>query len=281
MRIGLSTYTFSWAVGVPGQRPAEPLSAVQVIDRAHALGVPVVQIVDNWPLDALSDDDLDALARHANGLGVSLEVGTRGVRPDHVRRYLEIAARLGSPILRVVVDRAAHQPAPDEIVALLAPKERLFRDAGITLAIENHERLPAATFAAIVRRLGVEWVGICLDTVNSLGALEGPDIVLDALAPLAVNLHVKDFDVVRSNRSLGFSVEGRPVGQGRLDLPRLFDAVGGPGRDITAVIELWTPWQGTLEDTIDLERRWAQQSVAHLKEVLLSGSELPLARSEG
>ena len=29
------------------------------------------------------------------------------------------------------------------------------------------------------------------------GALEGPDVVVDTLAPHVVNLHVKDFDVVR------------------------------------------------------------------------------------
>jgi sugar phosphate isomerase/epimerase len=216
----------------------------------------------------MSDQDLDALARHANGRGISLEVGTRGVQPDHLQRYLDIAARLGSPILRVVVDRAGHEPSPDEIVTLLAPHEAAFRDAGITLAIENHDRLPSATLAEIVRRLGADWVGICLDTVNSLGALEGPDVVIDTLAPITVNLHVKDFDIVRTNSSMGFSVEGRPVGQGRLDLARLLDAVGGAGRDLTAVVELWTPWRRTLEETIDLEYRWAQQSVAHLREVL-------------
>jgi 3-oxoisoapionate decarboxylase len=268
MRIGLSTYTYTWAVGVPGHEPEEPLSAIQLVDRACALGVPAVQIADNYPLEAMSDHDLDALARHAKRLGIGLEVGTRGVQPDHLRRYLDIAARLGSPILRVVVDRAGHEPSPDEIVTLLAQQERGFRDAGITLAIENHDRLPSATLAEIVRRLGVEWVGICLDTVNSLGALEGPDVVLDTLASLTVNLHVKDFDVVRTNGGMGFSVEGRPVGQGRLDLPRLLDAVGGAGRDLTAVIELWTPWRRTLGETIDLEYHWAQQSLAHLKKVL-------------
>jgi sugar phosphate isomerase/epimerase len=271
MRIGLSTYTYTWAVGVPGHEPKDPLSAVQLVDRACALGVPVVQIADNLPLDAMSDHDLDTLARHANDLGMGLEVGTRGVQPDHVPRYLEIAVRLGSPILRVVVDRAGHQPSPDEIVTLLGQQEGAFRDAGITLAIENHDRLPSATLAEIVRRLGVEWVGICLDTVNSLGALEGPDVVLDTLAPLTVNLHVKDFAVVRTNGGMGFSVEGRPVGQGRLDLPRLLDAVGGTERDLTAVVELWTPWRRTLEETIDLEYRWAQQSVAHLNQVLHRG----------
>lgn len=268
MRIGLSTYTYTWAVGVPGHEPATPMSALQLVDRAHALGVPVVQIADNLPLDAMSDQDLDALARHADELGVDIEVGTRGVLPDHIRRYLGIAARLGSTILRVVVDRDGHEPSPDEIVELLGQHEASFREAAIVLAIENHDRLSSAALAEVVGRLGVAWAGICLDTVNSLGALEGPDVVIGTLAPLTVNLHVKDFDIVRSNGNMGFVIEGRAVGEGRLNLPRLLDAVGGAARDITAVIELWTPWQGTLNDTIERERTWAQQSIDRLQDAL-------------
>ena len=64
--------------------------------------------------------------------------------------------------------------------------------------------------------------GVCLDTVNSFGALEGPAVVVEALAPLAVNLHVKDFVVTRHSSQMGFTVEGRPAGQGSLDVPWLF-----------------------------------------------------------
>jgi len=47
---------------------------------------------------------------------VSIEVGMRGIDPVHLRRHLELASFLGSPILRVVADTANHHPTPDEVV---------------------------------------------------------------------------------------------------------------------------------------------------------------------
>ena len=52
MRAGLSSYTYTWAVGVPGYSPARPLTLVQLLERAASLSVSVVQIADNLPLHA-------------------------------------------------------------------------------------------------------------------------------------------------------------------------------------------------------------------------------------
>ena len=38
--------------------------------------------------------------------------------------------------------------------------------------------------------------------------------------------------------------------------------------DVTAVLELWTPPQESLDATIDTERRWAEDSVTYLKPLL-------------
>ena len=162
------------------------------------------------------------------------------------------------------MDRGGHEPTPAEVVATLRPLAPAFRRAGVVLALENHDRLGSRTLAALVTELGTDWVGICLDTVNSLGALEGPEVVVEVLGPLAVNLHVKDFDVVRANASLGFDVRGRPVGGGRLDLDTLLPRLTRPGA-LTAVVELWTPRQASAEATVELERRWAEESVTHLQ----------------
>jgi sugar phosphate isomerase/epimerase len=266
MRLGLSSFTFPWSIGVPGDEPVRPMGLDDLLDTAVDAGADVLQVADNLPLDALPEGELSAFAGRASAAGVALEVGTRGIAPERVRRHLAIACTVGSPIVRVVVDSAGHHPSPEEVVVLLAPHAPAFRRAGVVLAIENHDRFPVATLRSIVERLGTDWAGICLDTVNSFGALEGPAVVVGTLAPLAVNLHVKDFVVTRYGSQMGFTVEGRAAGQGSLDVPWLFGELVRAGRaDLTAVIELWTPRAATLEETVATEQHWARESVAFLR----------------
>jgi len=143
-----------------------------------------------------------------------------------------------------------------------------FGRAGVCLAIENHDRFKAKTLAGIVERINSQYIGICLDTVNSFGALEGPEAVLGALGPLVVNLHVKDFTVFHANHMMGFTVEGRPAGQGHLNIPWLLGQLRGLGLDPNAILELWTPPEDSLSATIAKEHAWAVASVKYLRELI-------------
>lgn len=268
MKLGIGSYTFTWAVGVPWNLPESPLNACGLVDRAVQLGVGLVQIADNLPLDRLTAAELDALEAHAAESGVSVEVGTRGIGPDHLARYLELAQRFHSGILRVVIDTPDHRPVEDEIVGILSGFVPALERAGVCLAIENHDRFKARTLARIVERTASPMVGICLDTVNSFGALEGPELVLDALGPWVVNLHVKDFTIERAGHMMGFVVEGRPAGSGRLDVPWLLGELRAHGRDPDAILELWTPPQATLPETIAKEAEWATASIAYLRRLI-------------
>ena len=204
----------------------------------------------------------------AGSWGIQIEVGTRGVEPGLLRQYLSLASRFGSPILRVVVADGKNDFTPSQVIDVLRPLRSLFDDSGVKLAIENHDKFTTDELVSIVEGLGTAWVGICLDTVNSFGALEGPSVVVEKLSPFAVNLHVKDFVIRRASHMMGFSIEGRPVGQGQLDVPWLVKMLGGTERDISAIIELWTPPGTSLSSTIDTEREWAEMSIAYLRELL-------------
>ncbi len=114
----------------------------------------------------------------------------------------------------------------------------------------------------------MHWVGICLDTVNSFGALEGPQVVVDTLGPLTVNLHVKDFTIFRASHMMGFTVEGRPAGQGKLDIPWLLGELKRHGRECNAILELWTPPESSLDETIRKEQQWAEESVTYLRKLI-------------
>jgi sugar phosphate isomerase/epimerase len=270
VKLGIGSYAYAWSIGVPGYpAPSQPMDALGLVRRAAHYGVHLVQIADNLPLDALSESALDALLTESDRLGVSIEVGTRGIQPNHLRRYLGIAQRCRSPILRVVVDTRDHHPSPDEVVSLLNPLLPAFESAGVTLAIENHDRFKVRQLVDILYALDSPHVGICLDTVNSFGALEDPARVVGELGPHVVNLHVKDFRVRRVDHNMGFVVEGTPAGQGMLDLPWLLAALWGQA--FNAILELWPAPEPTADATAAKEDDWVAMSIPYLRQFVVDG----------
>ena len=265
MRLGLGSYGLAWAIGVPGFPVPAPLDAFGLVARAAEWKLGLVQIDDNLPLAPLPERDLRSLRALADHAGVALEVGMRGLLEDTVARYLAVARTLGSTLLRVVVDGPGSEPTPDQVIASLRRLVPALERAGVTLAIENHDRFPSAVLAEMVRAAGSVRVGVCLDTVNSFGALEGPAVVVENLGPLTVNLHLKDFVVRRAGHKMGFTVEGTPAGAGRLDIPWLLQRLRAFGRDPNAILELWVPPDDDLERTVAKELEWANRSVAYLR----------------
>jgi sugar phosphate isomerase/epimerase len=269
MKLGLGSFTYTWAVGVPGHPPTEPLTPRALVRRAASLGVRVVQFADNLPLIRLPPAELEALIDCARENLISVELGTRGIREGgDLLGYLDLARRLHSPFVRVVLDSPGHEPSPAETVACLRPVVERYHDAGVKLAIENHDRFRATTLAGIILELGSDRTGVCLDTVNSFGALEGPEVVVNTLAPYTLNLHVKDFTINRVPSQMGFQVSGCAAGAGRLDVPWLLGRLRLAGADPNAILELWTPHSGDLEETLRCEANWAVQSIRFLRQFI-------------
>ncbi|HYO83169.1 MAG TPA: sugar phosphate isomerase/epimerase family protein [Bryobacteraceae bacterium] len=268
MRLGLGSYACAWRIGVPGADPPNPMDACGLIRHAAALGLSVVQMADNLPLERLGGSELQRIREQAVAAGIDVELGTRGIGAPHLRRYLELCTYFGSPILRAVIDTATEHPSPEEVVHQLRPLLPQFERADVLLALENHDRFDARTFAWIVSELGARQVGICLDTVNSFGALEGPEVVIDTLAPYVVNLHLKDFIIRRHPSMMGFEITGAPAGQGRLDVPRLLNTLREQDRDCNAILELWPAPDARIEDTIAREEQWTVASVQYLRTLI-------------
>jgi 3-oxoisoapionate decarboxylase len=270
MRLGISSYTYVWAVGVPGYpQPSGPLTAEGLLAKAVELNVGVVQIADNLPLDRMMSAQIDSLSRRATELRIELEVGTCGIVPAHLRTYLALAVKLRSKIVRVVIDTATSEPTPADAVAALSEVLPEFRSAGVFLAIENHDRVPALTLAQIVERCDSPNLGICLDTANSLGCGEDVHTVLAALGRYVVNLHIKDFRPRRLTHKKGFIVEGCPAGQGVLDIPRLLTDLNQLKRGPNVIVELWPPPEVTIEQSIAKEDSWARESIQYLRPFVL------------
>ncbi len=265
MQLGLGSYACAWAIGVPSYPVSKPMDVFSFASLAHELGFSLVQIADNLPLHRLSETEQERLLEQIKALNLTVEVGTRGIQTGHLKTYLQLAKMFKSRILRVVVDSQNYHPTPDDVIRLVADILADFESANIILAIENHDRFSCKTLANIIMTLSSSYVGICLDTVNSFGSLEGPEIVIDTLAPYIVNLHIKDFDIRRADHNMGFTIFGTPAGQGKLEIPKLLKQLSEYGKCKTGVLELWPAPEPDVEATIVKERTWIQQSTIYLK----------------
>jgi 3-oxoisoapionate decarboxylase len=268
MLTGLSTYTYTWAFGVPGSLPPKPMDVQALLDKAAEQGMDCIQIADNYPLIEQKAAELSAIRDYAAGLGIGIEVGGRGLTEDNLDGYIDLAAFFSSPILRMVVDGQDYKPDIETVIAVIRNALHELASKNIILALENHDRLHSSVFKSIIERINSKYVGICLDCVNSLGIGEGIDSVMKNLGPYTVNLHVKDFMVRRVTHKMGFVIEGTPAGKGFLDVPVILQNLRSFNKCRSAILELWTPPAGNLQETIGREEAWANESIQYLKKVI-------------
>ena len=269
MRLGIGSYTYGWHSGTYGwelTKDRPHLTAEDLIERAAGFGVPVVQIVLRPALDALDDAALARVRVLAEARQVEIEVGTAGCDPGTLCRWLQAARALNARLLRTIFT----QPSPGLVEEEACLREILpeFRQAGVALAVENHETSSCRDLRRLVDAIGEEHFGVCLDTVNSLGRGEGVWEVAEVLLPVTLNLHVKDFTVTRGGTDMGFTITGAPTGRGRLDIPHLLERMHAHRPEVSAILEQWTPLQGTFEESVAEQERWAAEGVPYLQRLL-------------
>lgn len=266
--VGVGSFAFSWAVG--HAQPPFDEHALLAFARRHALTV--VQLADNLPIHTWPAERIERFTREAHAAGISIELGARGLTEAHLAQYLSLCGRCGARLLRFVADANLYEPSPDDVTAILRNAVPALAAAGVTLALENHDRFPAVALRRVVENAGTPHVGICLDTANSLGAGEGLAAVTETLAPLTVNLHVKDVRIRRLPHMMGFVVEGRPLGQGQLPIAETIERVRRLGRCTAAILEAWTTPRRTMKETIEQELAGADISIEQLKALLAAGA---------
>ncbi len=264
MDIGISTYAFAWSIGVPGFPPAQPFGVMDFIRRSADLQADCIQIADNIPLHEFSDHELMQLRAEAEKNQLKIEIGMRGLKVDFVQKYLQISKFLGSKLLRVVIDSSNYQPSIPSICAAIITLLPDLKSHKIVLAIENHDRFASDELIDIIQATDTESVGICLDSVNSLGKGEGFGEVFSKLLPYTINVHIKDYVIQRKSHQMGFDVRGVVAGQGMLPIPKLLAELAKLGRCESAILELWPPPEQDLQSTIVKEQQWAQASIQYL-----------------
>ncbi len=266
--LGISSYAYPWAIGVPGHPPDALMTAFDLLDMAVQADATNLQLADNLPVHTLSDTRWQDLLTKANGQGIQLELGIRGLTVPQLRTYLKLSRQCSASFLRVVIDGPHYEPSHDEIVATIREVLPAFRKVGLVLAIENHDRFRATDLTAIIEATDPEWVAICLDTANSLGADEGIYEVATHLLPYTVNLHVKDYRIDRLDHGMGFTVTGAAAGTGQAPIPWLLTELTRFGKCRSATLETWSLPAATTRESIEREREWSATGAAYLQSAL-------------
>ncbi|WOF24276.1 TIM barrel protein [Microbacterium betulae] len=260
--IGLGTYAFFWQ---HSDRVPEPLSLVGAFEATRALDVDLFQICDYAPLEAMGDDRLRDAASAARDLGLTVQLGTKGIEPERLARFLAIAEIFDARLVRSMVHGPDSRPTLEQAGAWLRGAIGAYESAGVTLALETYEQVATADLVSLVEAVGSPRLGICLDPANVVARLELPRDCVELTAPHTANVHVKDFAFARQPGWVGFIYSGAPMGEGLHDYDHLLAAVRPRERGVDEIVEHWLPWQGAPETTVRTEREWTRRTLEHLR----------------
>jgi sugar phosphate isomerase/epimerase len=250
-RSGLGLVIHSYAVR--GARPlppdfpsvSHPLAFVRLGAQLGAAGV-------QTKIGMLDPAELAALREALESAGMYLEgiVALPKDENDAARfaREIEGAKAAGAAVVRTVclsgrryeqfTTAEQFQQFAEQAWKSLTLAEPIVRKQGVRLAVENHKDWRIDEMLGWLNRLSSEWVGVCLDTGNSIALLEDPHAVVDAYAPWTLTTHFKDMGVAEYDD--GFLLSEVPLGDGFLDLPRIVSTVKKARPEIRFNLEMIT-----------------------------------------
>lgn len=262
--IGLGSYAFFWQLS---DRNPDTFGLHEAFAATRALDVDLFQICDTESIATASEAELSALVDHARELELTIELGTKGVAPDHLRHYRGLAERFDARIVRSMTRFDDQIESVDAARRAIESVLHEFADAGVCLALETYELIDTRALVDLVASFDSEHLGICLDPGNVVANYESPRDAVELCATWVRNVHAKDFAFARQEGWVGFTYSGAPLGTGRHDYAHLLRTVTPRERGINEIVEHWLPWQGDPETTIHTEREWTATALDYLRSI--------------
>jgi len=221
------------------------------IEAAHEMGMDgvMINLIHDFNLDpqwgALGSDDPEHLRKVRELLqkyNMYIELATRGLGYDHLRKIVQVADALGADIIRTYIPitlnaaadretggdgkydlgkvRLDFDPAVfDDAVVSLKAIVPVLKQYRVRIALENHEYETADELVEVIRKVDSPWIGLHYDFGNSMMAWEEPVEAARKMAPYTFTTHFKDHIVIPCPEDkYGYVVCGVPAGQGNIDL---------------------------------------------------------------
>lgn len=233
-RLGIVIHSYAFRGNQNQQSSKYPPfnDALDFLEHVHTYGAGGVQTkVSGW-----SKDFAKRLRRRTEALDMYVEGSIRapGTRAEVDRFESEIlhAKEAGVTIFRTAMGGRRYEDF-DQLSQWKDLKERswkslqlaepVVRKHKVTLAVENHKDWQVEDLIEFMEGLDSEYVGVTIDTGNSISLLEHPDETVNALAKYGTTTHIKDMGVHEYKD--GFLLSEVPLGQGFLNMPGIFDTV--------------------------------------------------------
>jgi sugar phosphate isomerase/epimerase len=245
-RVGVCVYSYH----LRGRSDRSFLEPSSFLEYCHGIGAGGIQAAIG-PRDA---EYTRTLRGRAEEHGMFVEGIARLPDDDaDVERFeAEVAASkdAGAEVIRVVVNPSGGRRYEEFDTcagfeeAWKTGRERLERGArvaerlGVRLAVENHKDARIEQMLEALQSVGSEAVGMCVDMGNSVSLLEDPAEVIEAYAPYAFSVHLKDV-AVREDED-GFLMAQVPLGEGVVDLPRAVKAIAAHRPEANYSLEIMT-----------------------------------------
>jgi len=116
--------------------------------------------------------------------------------------------------------------------------EPILKKQQVRLALENHKDFRVPEMLSMMEKISSEFVGVCIDTGNSISLLEESNHVVEAYAKWGVSCHIKDMAVKEYEE--GFLLSEVPLGKGFLDLKHMMQVMRAANPKIQFSLEMIT-----------------------------------------
>src|SRR6266566_848714 len=205
MRIGLSVYGTTFVMGIHPASGHPTITPRQLMDKAIAAGLEGVDL----PVSLMKSEDTTTVAHYAQERELFITLETEGYDPVKLARAIDLSVSLGVGTVRTMVGGARfggdRRPLVgrwhsflQEILAGLRQATAIAEQAGVNLAVENHQDLASEELLWLCESIGSHRFGITLDTGNPLATAEEPVDFARRVAPYVKNVHLKDYHVYRA-----------------------------------------------------------------------------------
>jgi sugar phosphate isomerase/epimerase len=263
------------------------ISLMKLMDLAVEWGLDGLHVT-NVDLESLEPANLAKVKAAAETHGLYLEYNVSFNAPSDprvnstVKDALLNARAMGADLVKFSLDIERPHPLygscfhPD-VMRQLADRYDTFKsnlplmeELGLSISIENHCDTYADEVIYLVRELNHPRVGACLDTINSLVVLEGPEACVEKMAPYVNCCHLCDNKIVVDPD--GTHSIGTAIGQGDIDCVKVIRTLREKSslNRITFEVE-YEIGDDSLEVAREKEIQACKESIEYLRTVLKVG----------